>query len=171
MTIDFESQGGRMLRKQIIPPRRTTPDDTTGKIDIAAVATVLVTTEAPDHPIDLAFDLHRGPGGTRWVAGELGEQTVILAFDAPRTIDQILLEVEELEVARTQELQLCLSCDGGRTYRELLRQEFNFSPDGTTFERETWAMTAEGITHLRLVIKPDKGGKPCRATLTSLVLM
>ncbi len=94
---------------------------------------------------------------------------MILTFDAPQTIRHILLEVEELEVARTQELQLCLSCDGGRTYRELLRQEYNFSPPGTTFERD-WAVTGESVTHLRLVIKPDKGDKPCLATLTSLVL-
>ena len=159
-----------MLRKLIIKPHLATPDATTGEIDIAAVATVLVTSEAPDHPIDLAFDYHRGPGGTRWIAGEPGEQTVILAFDAPQTINQILLEVEELEVARTQELQLSLSCDGGKTYRELLRQEFNFSPPGTTFEREKWTVTAQGVTHLRLVIKPDKGDKPCLATLTSLIL-
>ena len=159
-----------MLRKLIIKPHPATPDATTGEIDIAAVATVQVTSESPDHPIDHAFDDHRGPGGTRWIAGEPGEQTVILAFDAPQTINQILLEVEEPEVARTQELHLCLSCDGGRTYRELLRQEFNFSPAGTTFEREKWTVSAQGVTHLRLVIKPDKGGKPCRATLTSLVL-
>jgi hypothetical protein len=95
---------------------------------------------------------------------------VILAFDTPQTIRHILLEVEELEVARTQELQLCLSCDGGRTYRELLRQEYNFSPPGTIFEREDWEVQAGGVTHLRLVIRPDKGGKPCLATLTSLVL-
>ena len=31
-------------------------------------------------------------------------------------------------------------------------------------------MAAEGVTHLRLVIRPDKGGKPCRATITSLAL-
>ena len=159
-----------MLRKQITKPGRRTPDATTGEIDIAAVATVQVTSESPDHPIDHAFDLHRGPGGTRWIAGEPGEQTVTLAFDAPQTINQILLEVEEPEVARTQDLQLSLSCDGGRTYRELLRQEFNFSPDGTTFEREKWTVSAQEVTHLRLVIKPDKGSKPCRATLTSLVL-
>jgi len=138
--------------------------------DIATIATVQVTSEAPEHPIDHAFDEHRGSGGTRWVAAELGEQTVILAFDTPQTINQILLEVEELEVARTQDLQLCLSCDGGRAYRELLRQEFNFSPGGTTFEREKWTVWAQGVTHLRLVIKPDKGGKPARATLTSFVL-
>jgi hypothetical protein len=65
---------------------------------------------------------------------------------------------------------LAASCDGGRTYRELLRQEYNFSPPGTTFEREDWSVKAEGVTHLRLSIRPDKGGKPCRATITSLGL-
>ena len=159
-----------MLRKLIIKPQTATPDATTGEIDIATVATVQVTSEASDHPIDHVFDDHRGPGGTRWIAGEPGEQTVTLAFDAPQTINQVLLEIEETEVPRTQELQLSLSCDGGRTYRELLRQEFNFSPDGTTFEREKWTVSAQGVTHLRLVIKPDKGDKPCRATLTSLIL-
>ncbi len=159
-----------MLRKQIIKPHPSTPNATTDEIDIATVATVQVTSEAPDHPIDHVFDDHRGPGGTRWIAGEPGEQTVILAFDTPQMINQILLGVEELEVPRTQELQLSLSCDGGKTYRELLRQEFNFSPDGTTFEREKWTVSAQEVTHLRLVIKPDKGDKPCRATLTSLVL-
>jgi hypothetical protein len=75
-----------------------------GEIDIAAVATVQVTSEDPQHPVDHAFDPQRGPGGTRWVAGEPGEQAVILAFDAPQTIRQIILEVEEPAVARTQEL-------------------------------------------------------------------
>ena len=159
-----------MLRKLIIKPHPVTPDSNTGEIDIATVATVMVNSESSDHPIDLAFDDYRGPGGTHWIAGELGEQTVILAFDSPQTINQILLEVEEPEVARTQELQFVLSCDGGGTYRELLRQEFNFSPPGTTFERENWNVSGEGVTQLRLVIKPDKGDKPCRATLTSLVL-
>ena len=65
-----------MLRKLIIKRELATSDSNTGEIDIAAVATVLVTSEAPDHPIDLAFDLHRGPGGTRWIAGEMGEQSV-----------------------------------------------------------------------------------------------
>jgi hypothetical protein len=159
-----------MLRKQIIKAPAATTVTPPEEIDIAAVATVLVTSEAPEHPVDHAFDLQRGPGGSRWVAGEPGEQTLILAFDAPQAIRRVVLEVEEPEVARTQELQLAASSDGGRTYRELLRQEYNFSPPGTTFEREDWAVPAEGCTHLRLVIRPDKGGQPCRATLTSLVL-
>jgi hypothetical protein len=159
-----------MLRKQIIGAAREAPSATTGDIDIAAVATVLVTSEDPEHPVEHAFDGHRGPGGTRWVAGEPGEQALILAFVAPQAIRRVALEVEELVVPRTQEIQLAVSHDGGQTYRELLRQEYNFSPPGTTFEREDWAVDSNAVTHLRLVIRPDKGGKPCRATITSLGL-
>ena len=159
-----------MLRKRIIEEAATKLATVPEGIDIAAIATVLVTSEAPEHPVDRAFDGMRGPGASRWVAGEPGEQAITLAFDTPATLRRVLLEVEEPDVARTQELQLAVSCDGGKSYRELVRQEFNFSPPGTTFEREDWAVTAEGVTHLRLVMRPDKGGKPCRATLTSLVL-
>src|SRR5271166_6589900 len=159
-----------MLRKQIIKPHPATQGITPGEIDIASVAMVQVTSESPEHPIDHVFDEHRGQRGTRWIAGEPGEQIVILAFDSPQTIRHVSLEVQEPEVTRTQELQLSLSCDGGQNFRELLRQEYNFSPPGTTYEREDLAISAQGVTHLRLVIKPDKGDKPCQATLTSFVL-
>src|SRR4051794_20958301 len=107
-----------MLRKQIInvPPKTQAPMP--GEIDVAAIATVLVSSEEPDHPVDHAFDGSRGRGGTRWIAGEPGEQTLILAFDAPQEIRRVALEVEEHEVARTQEVQLAASVDGGQNYRE-----------------------------------------------------
>lgn len=159
-----------MLRKQII---KTFPDYTipqAGEIDIAATATVYVTSEDPAYPIEHAFDRRRGPGGSRWVAAEVGEQTLLLAFDTPQMIDQISVEIEETDVSRTQELRLAVSRDGAQSYRELRRQDYTFSPPGTTFEREDWAVLAEGVTHLQLCLKPDKGGQPCRATLTALVL-
>ena len=159
-----------MLRKQVSKAISSPPIPPLDAIDVAAVATVLVTSEDPAHPIDHTFDDSRGPGGSRWIAGERGEQTVILAFDSPQAIRRVALEVEEPEVARIQELQLAVSTDGGRTYRELLRQEYNFSPPGTMFEMEDWVVNSDAVTHLRLVIRPDKGGKPCRATITSLVL-
>src|SRR4051794_35478937 len=165
-----KEEARNMLRKQIIGMPPASPVPQPGRIDIAVVATVLVTSEDPDHPVDHAFDSHPGPGGTAWLAGEPGEQVLILAFDAPQAIRRVVLEVEEREVARTQELQLAVSGDGGETYRELLRQEDNFSPPGTTFEREDWVVAADDVTHLRLVIRPDKGGKPCRATITTLAL-
>lgn len=157
-----------MLRKHILQPVESHARG--GEISIADTATVLVTSELPDHPVDHICDGQRGPGGTRWIAEQPGDQTVVLAFDAPRNIDTVSVEIEEREVSRTQELTLATSRDGGKTYREVLRQEFNFSPSGTTFEHEDWRIAADGITNVRLWIRPDKGGKPCRASLTSLVL-
>jgi hypothetical protein len=159
-----------MIRKQILAGDPATSVSQSTALDIAAVATVLVTSETETYPIDNVFDTQRGPGGSRWVAEGPGEQRVTLAFDTPQRINQISLEVEEQDVSRTQELQVSLSKDGGQTYHTVLCQEYNFSPPGTTFEREDWTVRAEGVTHLQLRIKPDKGNKPCRATLTSLVL-
>jgi hypothetical protein len=159
-----------MLQKHLLTEHSMAHVPPSGAKAIAAIATVWVTSEAVDAPIDQAFDQSRGPGGSRWVAAGPGEQRLILAFDTPQTIRTISLEVEELEVSRTQVLHVSVSCDGGQTYQELRRQEYTFSPPGTTFEREEWAVTGEGVTHLQLVITPDKGGQPCRATLTSLVV-
>ena len=160
------------MRKQILSAesiRETVPAPS--RLDVTSIATALISSEADGHPVEHAFDAKHGPGGTRWLAGEDGEQSLILAFDSPQKFRQVVLEVEETKVSRTQELQLALSSDGGKTYRELVRQEFNFSPPNTTFEREHWQVDAQGVTHLRLVIKPDKGGQPCRASLTSLALV
>jgi hypothetical protein len=159
-----------MLRKQIVPKHSGESLSLEGEISIPDVATIQVTSEEANHPIDNVFDHNRGRGGTRWIAAEPGEQTMILVFDRPQTIRKIGVEIEELAVSRTQELSISLSSDGGRTYQELVRQEFNFSPPGTTFERELWAASGVAATHLRLEIKPDKGGRVGRATLTSLTL-
>jgi hypothetical protein len=159
-----------MLRKQIVPRRSSESVSLAGELSIPDVATVQVTSEEVEHPIENAFDHDRGPGGTRWIAAGPGEQMVILRFDRPQTIRTIGVEIEELAVNRTQELSLSISSDEGRAYRELVRQEFNFSPPGTSFERELWSVSAGAVTHLRLEIKPDKGGRVGRATLTSLRL-
>jgi len=159
-----------MLRKRLLDQFPAVPSRPPGEKDIEALAAVAVTSEAPGHPIENAFDDRRGPGGSRWIAADPGEQAVIIEFDVPQTIREIGLEVEETEVSRAQELHLALSRDGGRTYQEFIRQEYNFAPPGTTFEREQWRVNGEGITHVRLVINPDRNGRPYRATLTTVAL-
>ena len=158
------------MRKQIIPSSSLAVAPVLGGLDLGAMATVLVTSELVGHPVENAFDGQCGPGGSRWVSETGGEQTLILAFDAPQAVRTVGLEIEETEVSRTQELQLAVSSDGGQNYRELLRQEYHFAPSGSTFEREDWTINAGGVTHLRLQIKPDKGGRPSRASITSLLL-
>jgi hypothetical protein len=159
-----------MLRKEILTRRPVESTLSNPQIPVAEVATVQVTSEQVDHPIDSVFDDRRGPGGSRWIADGPGEQTLVLVFDAPQAIRIVSLEVEEPSVSRTQELSVAVSSDGGRSYRELMRQEFTFSPPGTTFEREVWSVAADGVTHLRIDVKPDKGGRIGQATLTSLSL-
>jgi hypothetical protein len=67
--------------------------------------------------VENAFDGQGGPGGSRWIADGPGELTLIPAFDAPQSIREMTVEIKEPEVARTQELQLAISRDGGRTFR------------------------------------------------------
>jgi hypothetical protein len=55
-----------MLRKQVVPKRSSESASFEGEISIPEVATVQVTSEELDHPIDNAFDHKRGPGGSRW---------------------------------------------------------------------------------------------------------
>jgi hypothetical protein len=158
-----------MLRKQV-GKRPVESAAVEGELPVAAIASVEVSSEQDHQPIDNVFDSSRGPGGSRWMADGPGEQTVILVFDHPQTIRRIGVEVEELAVSRTQELTVSVSSDGGRRYRVLVRQEFNFSPPGTSFEREVWSVAADAVTHLRIDVLPDKGGRLGRATLTSLSL-
>ncbi len=140
------------------------------KLPLLSLAEVQASSEDEVHPILLAFDDAIEPGSTYWKAGDPGEQTITVTFREPCSLAQITIGVEEQKIGRTQEVQLSLSTDGGRTYRELVRQEFNFSPDGATWEREAWNITQDHITNVRLIIKPDKGRTDCYAMLTSLGL-
>src|SRR5687768_3895901 len=102
-----------MLRKHLLTDYPAEQVAEPGEKDIAALATVWVTSEAADYLIDNAFDSHRGPGGSRWVAGTPGPQKLLLAFDAPQPLRLLCLEVEEQDMSRTQEIQVAISRDGG----------------------------------------------------------
>src|SRR5207249_8244982 len=96
--------GGIMLRKHLLTDHPAAQVTAPGEKDIAALATVGVTSEAADYPIDNVFDSHRGPGGSRWVAGAPGPQRLLLTFDAPKPLRRHPLEVEERDASRTQDL-------------------------------------------------------------------
>ena len=51
-----------MLRKHIVKVSPSHPVPQPGEMDIAATATVQVTSEDPVHPIEHVFDHRRGPG-------------------------------------------------------------------------------------------------------------
>ena len=62
-----------------------------------------------------------------------------------------------------------VSEDGGRTYREILVQEYTFSPGGATYQREEQRLNLLQASHLRFTIVPNKNGSGT-ATLTALRL-
>ena len=51
---------------------------------------------------------------------------------------------------------------------EIVRQRWNFSPGGSTTERENYAVQLERVSMLELTIDPDVSGHAVFATLTAL---
>ena len=121
---------------------------------------VELTSEDPDWPIEGALlpALSRG-----WRAAEPGPQTIVLAWPTPIRLARIRLVFEEHSDRRTQEFVLRAST--GEGVREVVRQQFTFSPPGTTFEVEEYATNFEGVTRLELTIVPAVDGAEVTASL------
>lgn len=133
-------------------------------MDLAAHGRVRLTSEDSSHPIEGALlDSSSGPG---WRAAAAGPQTLWIDFDVPQMIREIHLRFEIAE-QRTQEFVLLASSDGGRSYREIVRQQFNFSRETTT-QDEHYFPQLSGVTDLKLVIVPNISGGDSRATLRTL---
>jgi hypothetical protein len=62
------------------------------------------------------------------------------------------LVFEETETERTQEFVLRWSGDGGRSFRKIVRQQWNFSPPNTIREVEEYQVEITDVTVLELVI-------------------
>jgi hypothetical protein len=159
------------IRKRRLNP--TTAADVpsrAGEIDLGAGAIVHFSSEDPEHPVERILDEQIGPGGTYW-AGASADVTeeILLEFDKPLHIARLCYQVEERQLERTQEVMMEYSCDGGGSYRSGFVQEYTFSPAGATFQSEDLKVELHGVTHLRLRVKPNKGGSGT-ATLTSLRL-
>ncbi len=105
---------------------------------------------------------------TRKASGSAGGY---LLFDVPQRIRRIWLVFEETEAERTQEFVLRWFSDGGHSFREIVRQQWNFSPPDATRETEDYRVDLSGVTVLELVIVPDKSrGAMSHALLKSLRL-
>lgn len=136
-------------------------------LDLEALAQVEISSEDAAHPIESALMPNAGSG---WRAAKPGKQTVRLLFDKPQKIRSIRLVFQENEQERTQEFVLRWSADGGQSYREIARQQYNFSPPGTTRELEDYTADLQGLTVLELVIVPDIGGGSAHASIAQLRL-
>jgi hypothetical protein len=155
------------MRKRIMTPDRPNPDARGDWLDVEGLAQVELTSEDPAYPIEAAFKLE---DESAWRAAGPGAQVIRLLFDAALKLRRIRLVFDEAEDARTQEFVLRWSPDGGRSYRDIVRQQYTFSPPSTSREIEDFHVDIEGVTALELTIIPDISGSNARASLTRFLL-
>ena len=138
-------------------------------LDLEAIADVEITSEDPAFPIENALGKTVTKG---WRAATTGPQMIRLLFNKPQTIHRIQLQIVDSVAERSQEL--VLTANLGEERREIVRQQWNFSPQGTTEEFEDYGVALSGVSSLELKIDPDRSHDPKQsrhvATLESLKL-
>lgn len=87
-----------------------------------------------------------------------GPQIVRLLFDAPLAIRRIQLHFVDKVSERSQEFAVFAGEVG--ELGEVVRQQWNFSPHGTTEESEDYTVDLRDVTVLELRIDPDRSHDP-----------
>jgi hypothetical protein len=154
-----------MRKRLIATTSQVAPHLDEGWLDLDIAAMVEVTSEAKEYPIESALVSGEVRG---WRAADSGTQTIRLIFDQPQRLKRIALVFEENETERTQEFVLRWSPDVGRSFREIVRQQWNFSPPDTIREVEEYRVELSDVRVLELVIVPDISRGAARASLKSL---
>ena len=154
-----------MRKRLITPTQETVRSRGGGRLDVERAAMVEITSEDKDYPVESAFASGEAQG---WRAAEAGTQTIRLVFDQPQSLKRISVVFEEKEIGRTQEFVLRWSADGGNSFREIVRQQWNFSPPETNREVEEYQVELASVTVLELNIVPNVSGGSARASLKSL---
>lgn len=151
------------MRKRIVglAPIQKRSESAGTWLDLDHIATVEATSEDPDFPIESAFV----SGGRGWRASGKGKQQIRIIFDEPVSIQRIHLRFEEAEVERTQEFAIRWAGVEGGPEKEIVRQQWNFSPAGSASEVEDYNVRLENVSVLELTIKPDLTREDAPATL------
>ena len=156
-----------MRKSQITSiPQGAPPRDQTW-MDVDHLASVEVSSEDADYPIESALLLQEKRG---WRAAKPGMQTIRLIFDEPQKLRRISLVFEDTENSRTQEFVLRWSSGIQSGFREIVRQQWNFSPPDSVRETEDYPVELSEVKVLELMIIPDKSGGEIHASLVSLRL-
>jgi len=156
----------KKVRKRIIASGRTAAKPGPGPrwMDLGQIATVEVSSEDPSFPIESVFS---GSGGSGWRASQKGEQQIRLIFDQAVAVHRIQLHFLESSRDRLQEFTVRWSAADGGQPKEIVRQQWNFSPAGSTSELEDYEVNLDGVSTVELVIKPDLTNNEALATLAA----
>jgi hypothetical protein len=154
------------MRKRIVGLHHAQQDEQSDKgwLNLERIATVEVTSDDPSFPIEYAFASNDGPG---WRASQGGEQQIRIHFDKPVSVHRTELRFHEADCERTQEFILRWSPESGGSVTEIVRQQWNFSPTGSTTETEHYVVDLDAVSVLELAIRPDLHRPEAIATLAS----
>jgi hypothetical protein len=159
------------MRKHIITPTQSNMPDQEDWLSVEDIAQVEITSEDAEHPVESAIlPSRREEWQAGWCSADAGVQTLRLLFDSPQRLRRIRLCFVETDVARTQEFVLRYSNDNGQSFHEIVRQQWNFSPTGSTYEVENYQVELSSVTGLELTIVPDISGGNARASIAELRL-
>ena len=136
-------------------------------LNVEGLMEVELTSEDPAHPIEHALLPDQSSG---WWAVGPGKQMIRLLFNHPQRLRRIWMNFEEPAAERTQEYVLRWSADNGQSFQQIVRQQWNFTPQGTTNETEDHHVDLPAVTVLELSIIPDISGGNAFASLAQLRL-
>jgi hypothetical protein len=144
------------MRKSIVSPSTTTATPI-GEVwrDLERIARVEISSEDDQFPIEHALGRKVTTG---WRAAETGPQLIRLHFDEPLNIKRLQLHFVDRASERSQEF--AVYAGSGSDLQEIVRQQWTFSPNGSTEEVEDYTVSLSGITTLELKIDPDRSHDP-----------
>jgi hypothetical protein len=158
-----------MRKRQIVATLQSDEPSNEAWLDMNRDVLVEVTSEEKAYPIESALLLDDDEN-VGWRAAAPGTQLVRLVFAEPKRLKRIWLVFEDSENIRTQEFVLRWSRGSGHPFREIVRQQWNFSPPDSVREIEDYSVDLFEVAVLELTIEPDKGDREARASLRSLRL-
>jgi hypothetical protein len=130
---------------------------------------VEISSEDEQFPIEHALGKKETTG---WRAAGTGPQLIRLHFDEPLNIKRLQLHFVDRAAERSQEF--AVYAGAGSELKEVVRQQWSFSPYGSTEEIEDYTVNLSGVTTLELRIDPDRSHDPKQsqnyASLQSLKL-
>ena len=153
------------MRKRIRSQQPPPASDDVQWLDLVALCEVELTSEDPRFPIEGALS---GTLSAGWRASQPGEQTIQLVFDRPQRLTRIRLSFREDTRSREQEFVLSWRGDDTGPLREIVRQQYFFSPPGTNVEEEDYRVELAAVKSLQITIVPDRSDSSAIASLARL---
>jgi hypothetical protein len=132
-------------------------------------------TDAQWLDLDVVADVTIVAGGRRvarvpgfWSAESPGEQMILIRFHHRTPVRRLRVVSSAVRESRTHEMTIWVSLRGGERHREVLRKQFDFSPNGGAEEVEEYALQLEEVSAIQLRIVPGIDGRSVVARVSEI---